>query len=312
MDGAVLARHDRRASEQERVERGRPRTRKPATRAGHTSGPGKAEKITVGALILSKSRPFVKLETVVSRNGGALSRCPGPFRRVSEPGGRTVLSDKLRQAVEVAPRCDLAAIGETMWKAWSAGHVTDAQAEELSALIEARRAVPAAPPPAPRRPVGARPRTPASVERRRRWAASGRIPPALACRFTLAEQAALAVVALECVKAGSCTLPHGAVAGRAGVSVSTVKRALRLARELGLLSVEERRVSAFRNLPNVVTVTDPSWRGWLRLGGGGGGQRTTPTTCSRSRPEASRRGRPAQGGIRREQVGIVTASLGPP
>ena len=47
----------------------------------------------------------------------------------------------------------------------------------------------------PRRAVGSRPRTDTSMERRRRWAASGRLPPALAARFTLAEQAVLAMVA---------------------------------------------------------------------------------------------------------------------
>ena len=35
--------------------------------------------------------------------------------------------------------------------------------------------------------MGSRPVSGASLERRRRWAASGRLPPALAARFTLAE-----------------------------------------------------------------------------------------------------------------------------
>jgi hypothetical protein len=50
---------------------------------------------------------------------------------------------------------DVAAV---LWKAYGAGHVSEAEAEELSALIEARKAVPAAPA-APKKPVGSRPRS---------------------------------------------------------------------------------------------------------------------------------------------------------
>src|SRR5687767_11073492 len=91
---------------------------------------------------------------------------------------------------------------------------------------------------------------PASLERRRRWASAGALPPALASRFTLAEQAVLAVVAAEHQKHGACTLPIGNVAALAGVSETTVRNAVREARRLGFLQVEERRVSAWRNLPN--------------------------------------------------------------
>ncbi|WP_157091526.1 hypothetical protein [Methylobacterium nodulans] len=63
------------------------------------------------------------------------------------------------------------------------------------------------------------------------------------------------VVAAETAQHGRGTLAHGHLAAIAGVSVSTVKRAIRAARDLGLLSVEERRVSAFRNLPAVTIVS---------------------------------------------------------
>jgi hypothetical protein len=55
----------------------------------------------------------------------------------------------------------------------------------------------------------------------------------------------------------------------AGVSITTVKNTLRAARGLKLVTIEERRLTAFRNAPNVVRIVDPSWRAWLRLGGGG-------------------------------------------
>jgi hypothetical protein len=54
----------------------------------------------------------------------------------------------------------------------------------------------------------------------------------------------------------------------AGVSITTAKNALRAARGLNIISVEERRLTAFRNASNVVRITSPEWRAWLRLGGG--------------------------------------------
>ena len=96
------------------------------------------------------------------------------------------------------------AVTAAMWRAYNEGQITEPEAEDLSLLIEARRTCADIGLPAPdrigspvRRSVGSRPRTGASMERRRRWAASGRLPPGLAARFTLAEQAVLALVAAE-------------------------------------------------------------------------------------------------------------------
>ena len=60
------------------------------------------------------------------------------------------------------------------------------------------------------------------MERRRSWAAAGRLPPKLAARFTLAEQAVLAVVAVEVARHGACTLTIGHIAALTGVSATTV------------------------------------------------------------------------------------------
>ncbi len=68
-----------------------------------------------------------------------------------------------------------------LWQALGAGYVTEAEAEVLSMLIEARKALPVVAKAPPQR-VGSRPLTDASMERRRRWAASGRMPPGIACR----------------------------------------------------------------------------------------------------------------------------------
>ena len=104
-----------------------------------------------------------------------------------------MFAEEIRRAAEVAPRVKLPEVAALLWRAFGAGQVTEAEAEALSNLIEARKAAPT-PLGAPRRAVGSRPRSDASMARRRRWAASGRLPPAIATRFTLAETAVLAVV----------------------------------------------------------------------------------------------------------------------
>ena len=77
----------------------------------------------------------------------------------------------------------------------------------------------------------------------------------------------LAVIAAENSKRGDCRLSNKEIADVAGVCITTVKNALRAARGLNLLTVEERRLTAFRNASNVVRIVNPEWRAWLRLGG---------------------------------------------
>src|SRR5215212_8898003 len=172
--------------------------------------------------------------------------------------------EQLRRAVEASLRAELHTVSGLLWKAYAAGQVTEAEASALSEAIERKKSLPAPQKPVQRR-FGSRPRSPASMERRRRWAAAGAMPPALASRFTLAEQAVLAVVAAEHVKHGACTLPIGHVAALAGVSETTVRNAMREARRLGFLQLEERRVSAWRNLPNRLTITSREWLSWLKM-----------------------------------------------
>lgn len=196
--------------------------------------------------------------------------------------------DQIRREAEAAPRAALPAVSAALWKAFAAGHVTEAEAEALSALIEARQAFtprrgenvlhennstgpidPDAPQDRVRSPRtgrgGSRPRTDASMERRRRWAASGRMPPAIAARFTLAEQAVLSLVAAETCRRKDCRLSVGGLAAIAGVSETTVRNAIREAVKLGLLTVEERRLTGWRSDTNIVRVVSAEWLSWLRL-----------------------------------------------
>ena len=200
---------------------------------------------------------------------------------------------EIRRQAEAAPRAALPAVASALWKAFGEGHLSEAEAEALAAVIEARQGSPrpaanlgnsqGSTPPglgrlnaeipgiiasrtgSPRSRVGSRPRTVASMERRRRWAASGRLPPAIAARFTLAEQAVLAVVAVEVVKRGDCRLAVGHIAAAAGVSETMVRNAIREARMHGILTVEERRLARFRSDTNVVCIVSREWTAWLRL-----------------------------------------------
>ncbi|MCJ2074798.1 helix-turn-helix domain-containing protein [Methylobacterium sp. E-016] len=178
---------------------------------------------------------------------------------------------EIRRQAEAAPRAALPAVASAMWKAFGEGHLSESEAEALSGLIEARQLTERPtdlhqrPIAAPRKAVGSRPRTDASMQRRRRWAASGRLPPGLAARFTLAEQAVLSLVAAETVRRKDCRLAVGHLAAITGVAETTVRNAIREAKKLGLVSVEERRVTGFRNDTNVVRIVSAEWTAWLRL-----------------------------------------------
>ena len=188
-----------------------------------------------------------------------------------------MFAEQLRRAVEASPRVELAKVSALLWKAYAAGQVTEAEASELSGLIEARKAVRDVPSQDIRcRRIGSRPKAPESLARRRRWVASGYLPPALASRFTAAETAVLAVIAAEHVKHGRCTLTIDHIAALAGVGRTTVKNALREAQRQGLTRIEERRVSAWRNAPNIVTITAPEWTSWLRMRRKGVGSNPQP------------------------------------
>jgi hypothetical protein len=172
--------------------------------------------------------------------------------------------EEIRRAVMASPRMRLPEMRSAMYRAFAAGQITDTEAETLDELINARAAIPATEA-APRRRVGSRPRSSASMERRRSWAAAGRLPPALAARFTLAEQAVLAVVAAEVSKRGRCSLTVAHLAALAGCSESTVRNALRECEALGLISIDRRRRSPWISYPNEIQILSKEWASWLRL-----------------------------------------------
>src|SRR3954470_24864627 len=66
--------------------------------------------------------------------------------------------EQLRRAVEASPRVALAKVAGLLWRAYAAGHVTEAEASELSEAIELKRALPVIQKPV-HQLLGSRPRT---------------------------------------------------------------------------------------------------------------------------------------------------------
>ena len=251
----------------------------------------------------------------------------------------------LRAAVQAAAPDKFGLMMSAMAQAYGTGGLTDNEYEQLDGLLAARRragqAVPArgralavvcaqvlpaaAPSPAQgggdRRPhhrTGSRPRTPESMGRRRHWAAAGFLPPKLAAVFTLGEQAVLAVVGKHIAARGTCTLAVGAIAALAGVSETTTRRALRQAALVGLLTIELRRITGFRNDTNVLRIASAEWAAWLRLrlprsaraDLGIGCQSVLPTGIGSDPKRAAARFKPGQEPITRPQRPTRPAARG--
>lgn len=221
-----------------------------------------------------------------------------------------MLVDQIAGALEAARTGRVVdEIAKVLWRAAAEGAVGEEDAGRLGEAIEARRAALQAPAPAtrlitPRRPPPCKsPDRARSIDRRRRLVAAGWLPPQVAAAFTLAQQAALAIIAQQVVRRGSCVLPIDAIAAIAGTSRTIVKDAVREAARLGLLTVTERRQTAWRNLPNLVRITASSWMAWLSLRGGRGRKPDWHATEHKNKaanrpaeaqigPEKARRGEP--------------------
>lgn len=184
--------------------------------------------------------------------------------------------EEMRTAIRAVPT--LAALDEVakgLWAAVAAGDLGDDDTAALAEALEARRtAIKArtALAAAVERKATQGPSLwlhrrvydrKASLERRRKLAASGPLPPALACRFTTAEQAVLRIIGDTVRVKGACDLTISEIAARAGCGRTTAQAAIRLAARLGLLHVQERRRPMQRSLSNLLTITSAEWMQWL-------------------------------------------------
>src|SRR3954453_14935929 len=169
-------------------------------------------------------------------------------------------------------------LSRSIWQAVAAGAVGDDDAQALAERLHARRGIlrgevkPVGLPPGrpsifPPRRLQRAPQRPVAIARRRRLAASGPMPPGLACKFTVSELAVLRIIGDEVRQYGHCDRCVDEIAARAGVCRRMVQNAIREAARLGLLTIEERRREGRRNLPNVLRIVSKEWTSWLARGG---------------------------------------------
>ncbi len=213
-----------------------------------------------------------------------------------------MFAEQIRAALQGTPRGRLTELAAAVWKGFACGALGETDAQQLADEIHARKAIRPAPA-ALRKPVGSRPRSPAHMERRRRWTGSGWLPPQLAAQFTMAETAVLSTIAAEVARRGLCRLTIGHIATLAGVSRTTVQTAVRQAVALGILTSEEWRLTAWRSAPNTVRIVSAEWRTWLRMR-----DRKRAGDHPRQAEEQSRDGGARHHGIRSEGGGFRSPS----
>src|SRR5215211_4788276 len=191
-------------------------------------------------------------------------------------------------------------LSRSIWQGLAAGAVADDDAQALAEHLHARRGVlrgeikPVGIPPGrpsifPPRRLQRPPQRPVAIARRRQLAASGPMPPALACKFTVSELAVLRIIGDEVRQHGCCDRCVDELAARAGVCRRMVQNAIREAARLGLLMVEERRREGRRNLPNIVRIVSKEWTNWLARGGRSSRPAAEPLIgCRKMRPTDNR------------------------
>ncbi|MGH1575497.1 hypothetical protein ACRAWG_38870 (plasmid) [Methylobacterium sp. P31] len=185
----------------------------------------------------------------------------------------------MREAVDAARTlAQLDDLSRRIWQAHASEAVTDAEAQGLAELLHDRRSTireaitPVGIPLGrvtlfPPRRLQRAPERSMAIERRRRLACSGPMPPALASRFTQGQLAVLRIVGDEVARHGACGLCIDAIAARAGVCRRLAQAAIRLAEGDGLLTIQERRHQGRKSDPNVLRIISREWLAWLRRGG---------------------------------------------
>jgi hypothetical protein len=193
-----------------------------------------------------------------------------------------MLIDDIADRIAIACPNEIDLIVKDMWTDHANGRLTEDEMEVLDEASRARREAlqerrtetrpkpRTAPSGAPRASAQRPQRSPdrqASIERRRRMVGTIAMPPSLAAKFTWGEVAVLRVIGDQVKRHGTCSLYIDAIAAMAGMHRTTVQNALRQARRLGLITVEERRPPGRRkSLNNIVRIVSQEWLTWLRRG----------------------------------------------
>jgi hypothetical protein len=202
------------------------------------------------------------------------------------PERAVMFQNALKSAIDDAHPRQIDHLSRQLWAAHAAGHIPDGVAQDLAELLHQRRQpatqaqgvlfpVPGSSTATDRKrawtafPVRVEQRSPdrqASIERRRRLAASGPLPPAMAARFTVSELAVLRIVGDEVLQHGVCDRSLAELAARAGCCRKLAQRVLRLASRDGLVTIERRPRPGRKNLTNVVRIVSAEWSAWLKRG----------------------------------------------
>jgi hypothetical protein len=219
----------------------------------------------------------------------------------------------LAAAIDAAHRTQFDHLSSQIWQALHAGHLPDHEAQALYDRLQSRRSAlsgvaqgslfqlagaitPAGGPMASRgilrTPASKSPDRRQSITRRRRLAASGPMPPALACQYTVGELAVLKVLADEWLAHGACDRSLNELAARAGACRTLAKRALRLAELDGLITVQRRPRSGRKHLTNIIRIVRAEWLDWLHKGRR---KSYAVTACNRAKPDFA-----GAGGSRKE------------
>jgi hypothetical protein len=183
----------------------------------------------------------------------------------------------LAGAIDAAHPRQFDHLSRQLWQAHAAGHIADQDAQTLAERLHSRRGDPGvaqgalfpakgqnAPAGFIRRPESKSPDRRRSIERRRRLAASGPMPPTLACQYTVGELAVLRIVGDEIHAKGTCDRSLNEIAARAGVCRKLAQLTLRMAARDGLVTIERRPRPGRKNLSNIVRIISQAWLTWLR------------------------------------------------
>lgn len=197
--------------------------------------------------------------------------------------------ENLYRAISSSYSANLDQTAKLVWQSFASGLIEEQEAGALGAAIEARRRALASIRTHPtvkcskasqRAPVGQG--RAICIGRRRGLAASGAVPGKIAAHFTTGELAALTVIARQCQRRGNCVMFMDQIAAIAGVGRTTARNAIRQAQRLGLIDMQERRISGNRSDSNVIRITSSEWLAWLRIGNTGGGCKKPAPTSNHS------------------------------
>ncbi len=146
-----------------------------------------------------------------------------------------------------------------IWSAYSEGLISDTEAQKAAETLEERKKAAkerlavksqSSPISAPSR----RHVDPAKIHRRRSWCFGGAVPASIAVHYSPAELAVLSTIITLLKQNPELKKSTKEIANLSGTSIRTVRYALKIASGLGHLSIERRRVTAFRNLPNKISL----------------------------------------------------------